>query len=191
VDLRLARVTDEPVASWSDDLGVAPGEIGEVVVGGPVVSRTYREAPDANIRAKIADGVSVLHRTGDLGRLDSAGRLWFCGRKAHRVPVQGGFVAPVPVENVANRHADIRRTALVGADLKGAVVPVLCVEMKPGRPWDDVVQRDLRRLLDATAFAGLVRHFLPHPGFPTDARHNSKIRSEELALWATRHLEAR
>ena len=31
----------------------------------------------------------IWHRMGDLGYFDSEGRLWFCGRKAHRVPGEG------------------------------------------------------------------------------------------------------
>lgn len=190
VDLRVAAVTDAPVATWTPDLVVADGQIGEVVVGGSVVSHAYRDAPDANVHSKIQDGHRILHRTGDLGRLDASGRLWFCGRKAHRIRKGGRFVAPVPLENIANRQADIRRTALVGVGSATDQDAVLCVEMKPGRTFDDVVQRDLRRLLDASPFAGLVRHVLPHPGFPTDARHNSKIRSEVLAAWAAERLGA-
>ncbi|HEU5039573.1 MAG TPA: AMP-binding protein, partial [Gemmatimonadales bacterium] len=43
VDLRIIRVTDDAVPRWSDGLPVAPGEIGEIVVGGPMVSPSYSD----------------------------------------------------------------------------------------------------------------------------------------------------
>ena len=40
----------------------------------------------AKIRETLPDGSTrVVHRMGDLGRFDAEGRLWFCGRKSHRV----------------------------------------------------------------------------------------------------------
>ena len=39
---------------------------------------------------------------GDLGRLDAQGRVWFCGRKSHRIETRDGMLAPVPLENIFN-----------------------------------------------------------------------------------------
>ncbi len=185
VDLRLIRITDNAIAVWSDTDRVGATEIGEVVAGGSVVSLGYKDAADANAYAKIRDGDQILHRMGDLGRFDEQGRLWFCGRKAHAIHTSSGFVPAVPVENIANQQPDIFRSALVGVGPVGRQVAVLCVEMRDGRVFDDVVLRDVRRNLDNSSYVGLVQRVLVHPKFPTDARHNSKIRNEELALWAS------
>jgi hypothetical protein len=40
------------------------------------------------------------------------------------------------------------------------------------------------KLAADTPHAGLVERFLHNPAFPTDARHNSKIRREDLKPWA-------
>ena len=45
VDVALVRVTDEPIARMAPDLLVEPGEVGEVVVRGPVVSPRYADTP--------------------------------------------------------------------------------------------------------------------------------------------------
>ena len=71
---------------WSDDLLVPPGQIGEIVVQGPVVTREYYQparidGPGENCGRRLG----FYHRMGDLGYLDEQGRLWFCGRKSHRV----------------------------------------------------------------------------------------------------------
>jgi hypothetical protein len=92
---------------------------------------------------------------------------------------------------VFNEHPDVFRTALVGVGEHGRQVPVLCVEMEPGRRFTQETVDGLRALARGTRYEGLVRHFLPHPGFPTDARHNSKIRREELRSWAAERIPAK
>lgn len=188
VEIALVRVTDDPLPEWSEDLRVVAGEIGEVVVGGDVVSPGYDAQPEADAASKIRRGALLLHRMGDLGRLDEKGRLWFCGRKSHRVETARGMVPPVPVENVFNEHPKVWRTALVGVGARGAQAPVLCVEMERGESFSAGVREELEALAAVTKWKGLVTHFLPHPGFPVDPRHNSKILREELARWAARRM---
>lgn len=67
---------------------LAIGEIGEITVRGRVVSEIYWRNRDANDMHKIADGMTVWHRMGDLGYFDADGLLWFCGRKSQRVRTQ-------------------------------------------------------------------------------------------------------
>ena len=55
VEVRIIRISDEPIPSWSDDLEVSDGTIGEIVVAGPVVTREYFRRPEATALAKIAD----------------------------------------------------------------------------------------------------------------------------------------
>lgn len=182
-EVHIVGITDDPLPTWSDDLALGPGELGEIVVGGPQVSPAYKDAPDANAASKIRRGERVLHRTGDLGVLDARGRLWFHGRKAHRLETAEGVLPSVPLEAVYDEHPDVFRTALVGIGPRGREIPVVCVEMEPGRRFGPDVEAALRQLEAGTPWAGRVRRFLPHPGLPTDARHNSKIRREDLVPW--------
>jgi len=185
MEARVIRVTDDPIAAWSDDLAVPVGTIGEIVAKGPLTSVEYKDLPEANAKAKLrdADG-AVMHRMGDLGYFDAQGRLWFCGRKAHRLETSDGMVPNVPVEGVFNEHPKVFRTALVGVGPKGSQTAVLCVELRPGATWSDALEREVLALADGTRWAGVVKKVLVHPGFPMDARHNSKIRNEDLQAWA-------
>ncbi|MCB9676958.1 MAG: AMP-binding protein [Alphaproteobacteria bacterium] len=185
VEIRIIEVTDADIPAWQDDLQVEPGQIGEIVVRGGQVSVEYKESPEGNASSKIRDGDTVFHRMGDLGYLDAKGRLWFCGRKSHRLQTADGMLPCVPVEGIYNEHPDVFRTALVGVGAPGREDPVLCVEMQPGKSWGPAVQGDLEKLAAGTKYEGVVKRFLPHPGFPTDARHNSKIRRGDLKVWAT------
>jgi len=184
-EVAIVPVTDDAMPDWADVTPITePGVVGEIVVKGPQVSPEYKDAPEANRTGKIRDGDGFRHRMGDLGYLDAEGRLWFCGRKKHRLETAEGMLPAVPVEGVFNEHPDVFRTALVGVGERGAEVPVLCVEMEPGKEWSEAVEQALVELGAGTPHEGIVQRFLHHPAFPVDARHNSKIRREDLKEWA-------
>lgn len=185
VELALIRVVDEPIQRWDESLRVAPGEPGEVCVRGPVVTRRYLDDDRANALAKIPDGPSVWHRMGDVGRLDDEGRLWFLGRKAHRLETEDRVIYPVPLENVLDA-ARLARTAIVGAGPRGRERPVLVVEREGASlPVKELLPRLAAR---ARELDPPIRDVLLHPRFPTDVRHNAKIRREELKRWAERRV---
>jgi acyl-CoA synthetase (AMP-forming)/AMP-acid ligase II len=184
IELALIDVHDDPIAQWSNDLILPPGAIGEIVVKGDGVSKAYRNSPIGNAVGKIPEGDSVRHRMGDLGRLDEQGRLWFLGRKSHRLQTAAGLVPCVAVEGVFNQHASVYRTALIGLGAPGAQEALLCVELESGEHWTDSLENELVALASSTRWADTVTRFLPHPSFPTDTRHNSKIRREDLRAWA-------
>ncbi len=195
-DVRLIRVIDDAIASWSDGLIVEGGLVGEITVAGPTATDTYfnRDAATriAKIRELLPDGSErIVHRMGDLGYFDSAGRLWFCGRKTQRVVTADATLCTEQFEPVFNTHPDVRRTALVGVGSFGAQRAVLCVELREGisaSQWPRIAD-ELRHLSEGFVHAAKVEMFLHYPKpFPVDIRHNAKIGREKLALWATAKL---
>lgn len=189
VSLDIIKITDDPIPLWNESLSVKPGEVGELVVHGDNVSRSYFRRPESERLAKIVSGDgTVRHRMGDLGRLDSEGRIWFCGRKAHRVITPTGELYSVMVESVFNRHPEVSRSALVGIGNAPSQVPVICVELLQGTDKNPAFLRKMTSELLAEAdrydCTRQVKAVLYHPGFPVDIRHNSKISREKLALWA-------
>jgi acyl-CoA synthetase (AMP-forming)/AMP-acid ligase II len=184
VDVALMRITDGPVASLTPDRHVAPGEVGEVVVRGPVVSPAYADRPEATAAAKLDWDGERAHRMGDLASADAEGRLWFAGRKTHVVHTADGPLFSVPCEEVFRRHPAVRRCALVGVGDVGTQRPVLIVEPEPG-PRDDQELTDALLAVGTTeARTRPITTVLFHPGLPVDPRHNSKIDREALAGWA-------
>ena len=183
-------INDGPIATWSDSLRVPFGTIGEIVVRGPVVTASYFARPEATKLAKIADGDGFWHRMGDVGYLDSQGRIWFCGRKGHRVVTPERTWFTIPVEGVFNTHPLVFRSALVGAGEPGQARPVVCVEpaAKLGRKGWERVRLDLVALAQSNPTTRGLNTFLRHPSFPVDIRHNAKIFREKLAVWASKEL---
>lgn len=187
VHVEIISISDEPIAEWSDALRVTGETIGELVVSGPNVTRSYFGRDAATRLAKIRGaGGEALHRMGDLGWRDAEGRLWFCGRKSHRVVTKHGTLFTEPCEAPFNAHADVRRSALVGVTRGGEVKAVLCVELEPGAKRRDlmVLRAELRGIALEHAHTAELDTFFVHPSFPVDIRHNSKIFREKLAVWA-------
>ena len=158
-------IDDRPIAEWSDSLRVPQGTIGEIAVRGPVVTRSYFARPEATALAKIADGDEIWHRMGDLGYLDDQGRIWFCGRKAHRVVTPNATLFTIPVEGVFNTHPAVLRTALVGVGEPGRARPVVCVELRErqGRRGWEQVRLDLVALASTTSTTRGSEHLSPPP----------------------------
>ncbi len=188
VDVALMRVTDGPVATLTPDRLVGPGEVGEVVVRGRVVSPAYADRPEATTAAKLRWDGELAHRTGDLASFDDAGRLWFAGRVAHVVHTADGPLHSVPCEEVLNHHPAVRRTALVGVGPVADRTPVAVVEMLAPAHLTDRVAQELRDLAAADPRTRRITTLLEHPALPVDPRHNSKIDREALGHWAAQEL---
>ncbi|MBT4363614.1 MAG: AMP-binding protein [Desulfobacteraceae bacterium] len=190
-DVRLIEITDDPIEIWSDDLLVKQGEIGEITVKGELVTKKYFSRSDADSHAKVKDGDTVWHRMGDLGWMDKNGRIWFCGRKNHRVIISANNTAyTVPCEAIFNNHPGVLRSALVGIGPPGNQKPVICIERnaenkiskkKLGKELVEIAgQHMITKSIETILFPGT---------FPVDIRHNSKIFREKLAVWATKKIK--
>ncbi|MBW2688654.1 MAG: AMP-binding protein [Deltaproteobacteria bacterium] len=188
IELEIITISDEPIASWGADLTLGVGEIGEIVVKGPQVTRSYFNRSESTLLSKIADSErdGFYHRMGDLGYRDEQGRIWFCGRKAHRVVTSDETLFTIPCEAIFNTHKDVFRTALVGVGTPGRQRPVLCVELEKGADTSalDRIHQELLAIGTEYEVTHNIKTFLFHPEFPVDIRHNAKIFREKLAVWA-------
>ena len=79
--------------------------------------------------AKIKEDGEIRHRMGDLGWMDDKGRIWFCGRKSHRVITADGTLFTIPCEAIFNTHPAVFRSALVGVGPPHQQKPVICIEL--------------------------------------------------------------
>ncbi len=194
-EVRIIAISDEPIADWSGVRELPAGEVGEITVVGPTTTDSYFNRPQATTAAKIREvladgGERIVHRMGDVGWFDAQGRLWFCGRKTQRVETAAGPLYTEQIEPVFNTVPGVRRTALVGVGEAGSQLPVLCYELLPGAAAA-TVEPQLRALAATQPSLAGIGHFLQHPAFPVDIRHNAKIGREKLALWATGQLKER
>jgi acyl-CoA synthetase (AMP-forming)/AMP-acid ligase II len=124
---------------------------------------------------------------GDVGKWDEQGRLWFCGRKSHRVVTGSETLFTIPCEALFNQHPDVRRSALVGKGSGSNREPVIIIEPKN---MDRVAKdreafvKELLAIGAASPHTRSIKKILFHSDFPVDVRHNAKIFREKLAVWA-------
>jgi olefin beta-lactone synthetase len=158
IEWKVIRISDGPIGTIDQAEELPPGEIGELIVRGPVVTAEYVTRTEANALHKIQDGGTFWHRMGDVGYLEAVGqasrlpeneepnarapelhgsrgacpttRFWFCGRKAHRVETPCGTLFTIPCEAIFNQHPRVYRSALVGVGPAGEQQPAVFAE-----PW--------------------------------------------------------
>ena len=123
VALRIAGPDGRPAAA---------GESGEIHVRGPFVFSGYWRRPAASAQA-VADG---WHRTGDLGRVDADGYLWFEGRAPDKALIKSGGenIYPAEVEEALQAHPAIAAAVVFGVpDARwGEAVRAVCA-CRPGQ----------------------------------------------------------
>ncbi len=188
IDIRIMATTTGSVADWQHVQLLDQGEIGEIIVKGDVVTRAYDHNDKENKLAKIIDGNSFWHRMGDMGYFDEQDRLWFCGRKAHRVQTADEILYTIQCEAIFNEHDAVLRSALVGIGADGKQKPVLIVELEKDVADENFLFAELRELGKKNKLTKNINDFLVHPAFPVDIRHNAKIFREKLAVWAAERI---
>jgi acyl-CoA synthetase (AMP-forming)/AMP-acid ligase II len=189
--VRIIQISDEPISQWSDDLVVPDGEIGEITVKGDLVTHRYFERKRDDLFSKIEESTSVWHRMGDLGWIDSENRLWFCGRKSHRVLTPKQTLFSIPCEAIFNRHPNVFRSALIGVGPRPKQKPVICIELEKRRQkkTKQKITEELLALAKESVLTQTIDTILFHKSFPVDIRHNSKIFREKLTIWAQRKVK--
>lgn len=98
------RVVDE------NGIDVAPGDVGEIIVKGEIVTKSYWRLPQ--VAAEILhDGYT---RSGDLATVDSDGYIYFKGRKKDAILHEGRYICPPDIEDVLHLHPAIAEAAVIG-----------------------------------------------------------------------------
>ena len=190
IKVKIIEVLECEIASI-DQLKVSKGgSIGEIIVSGPSVTKSYDQLESETKLSKIKDGSVVWHRMGDLGWIDAQGYLWFCGRKAERVKTSEGYLETTCCEAVFNQLESVYRTALV--DLGGGV-PGIIVQPELGHFPKKISDKkkfssELRQIALNDPSARMIEYFYFEKNFPVDVRHNAKIHRLSLAKkWSAQH----
>ena len=109
------------------DQQLSVGEKGEIVVRGENVFLEYWNMPDET-KDVHRNG---WHHTGDIGKFDENGYLWYVKRKAEKELIKSGGenVYPGEVEKVLMKHPQIEECCVIGVSDKtwGEAVMAVCV----------------------------------------------------------------
>lgn len=177
------EIVESCILRIEDVAWVAPGHIGEIIVKGPSVTRSYDGRPDADTASKIFDTEGHWHRMGDLGWFDEQGRLWFCGRKIERVETASGILYTDCCEAIFNKHPAVFRSALIdtGKGLPGIVIEPEKGSFPESKDGKKVFVDELLKLAASNSQTEQIKKFFFERSFPVDVRHNAKIHRLSLA----------
>ncbi|RLA64522.1 MAG: hypothetical protein DRQ88_10765 [Epsilonproteobacteria bacterium] len=166
IEVKIVEISNEILSEIKE---VRPGNVGEIIVSGDIVTDSYQDMPEETKKAKIILADKIWHRIGDLGYFDDLGYLWFCGRKTHRV----GNLYPAQCEAIFNTHQKVRRSALIGPK------PAIVIERSDGKILKgkdkDIFEQELRDLAKTFPHTSEIDTFYHKKDFPVDVRHNIKI----------------
>ena len=124
---QVKAVTIGADGSWAD---CAPGETGELVIGGPAVFAGYVTDPEADGPRVSREG--IVHDgwldTGDLGHVDAGGFVYLTGRAKDLIIRGGHNIDPRVIEDALLAHPAVAAAAAVGRpDRHSGEVPVAYV----------------------------------------------------------------
>lgn len=190
LEVKIIKAHDNIIETIDQATILAANEVGEIIVKGDVVTPRYLDLPDKTAEAKIKDGEGFWHRMGDLGRLDEQGRLWFYGRKVHRIELEQETKYSVACEAIYNNHQQVRRSALVKLEKNHKTQAAIVIETKSA-PLSKEAQRkkiiqELKELGSLYPHTKNIEDFFFSDAFPVDIRHNIKIDRKKLSEMASR-----
>lgn len=177
IDLQIIHPTDGPVVVGKKGLrqfALQQGQVGEIVITGPHVLKEYVNSPHDFSLNKIADGKKIWHRTGDAGKIDRNGKLYFFGRVKNRIKTQKGEIFTLPLEIILKSIGGVSAAAVMGTGSGN----IAFLEMKRGTsmPAEEFARREARKIL--APYGEFDVKIITH--LPRDPRHNSKIDYEKL-----------
>lgn len=180
----IAPITGEGLVLEST---TAANVTGEILVSAPHVKERYDRLW---ITEQHSVSIPGWHRTGDVGHLDSEGRLWVEGRMEHLLTTAAGVKTPVAPEQAIEHVAEVSRAAVVGVGPMGTQAAVAIVETKPAVKRPGLASAPLAAAVrEASLSVGLpLAAVITIDAMPTDVRHNSKIDRAKLSRWAARML---
>ncbi len=91
------------------------GEEGEILLAGPTVMKEYMHHPEetAQTLRTHADGLTWVY-TGDLGKMDDQGFVYFKGRAKRMIVTSGYNVYPAQIENILDALDIVQMSCVIG-----------------------------------------------------------------------------
>ena len=137
------RRSPEGLPDW-----LAPDEIGEILVSGPTVMIGYWNRDEETSLVMHADGEGrTWLRTGDLGKMDSDGFLYFVERIGRSVSIGGTVVHPGLTELVLSEHREVLETCVTVGPKPELTAHIAPIDSDRDHEWLEFHLRDALRVL--------------------------------------------
>ncbi|MGV7224577.1 MAG: AMP-binding enzyme, partial [Nitrospinales bacterium] len=134
---------------------VKPDELGEIAVKGPdpVMFLEYWRNPKATREKYIGEWL----RTGDYGRKDDSGNVWFSGRQDDIIESGGFRIGPGEVEDCLMKHKDVALVGVIGVSdpIRGEIVKAFILPkegVRPNQALEESIRNYVKKRLEAHAY---------------------------------------
>lgn len=150
---------------------------GEILVGGDGLARGYQNLDELTAE-KFIDNPFVtgtrVYRTGDIGKMDAQGNVYFLGRKDNQIKIRGYRIEPGEVENVLLSHAEVEKALVLGIE-KGIEKELVAYFVANDELSVDAVKQHLRKQVPTYMIPS---HFVKMESFPLTV--NGKVNRSAL-----------
>ncbi|HIU97234.1 MAG TPA: acyl--CoA ligase [Candidatus Ornithoclostridium faecigallinarum] len=143
--------------AFGDDGAPVPrGREGELCISTDMAMTRYYNDPETTAKVFFEYGGKRWIRTGDIGRLDEDGFVYFVDRKKRMIKISGHNVFPQEIENVVNKASGVKRCCAVADEYDGKAAVKLYVQPEEGAD-EAAVERTVRDEIGAK----LVKYNMP------------------------------
>ena len=177
-ELKIVPVVDEALSFNNEEelenFQLKSGEVGEIIVAGDHVLKTYYKAPQAWKQNKISTGEKLWHRTGDSGFIDQNGDLYLCGRTKQLIPLhQSNYLSPFIFEGMLQEMKEVN----IGTIINHEDQLLIIAEVIESTAKDSLLTkiRELMTHLIPNGYQGTLPQIKLVDLIPRDPRHHSKI----------------
>lgn len=161
IEIREAIVTGNEFEA----LHLTQGYIGEIIVAGDHVLKSYYNNDAAFSRNKIIDHQGVIwHRTGDAGFVGSDGLVYLCGRCNQMIIRNGRWISPFIWESVFAQSGLVARGTIL--EWKGQLVAVVQAKPEAAKVSQEALMAVMPEPVDRIIWLKKL---------PLDPRHHTKI----------------
>jgi acyl-coenzyme A synthetase/AMP-(fatty) acid ligase len=135
------------------------GEIGEIVISGPMVTPGYWQAPELTKECfmQLPGSDEVCYFSGDLGYRTSLGVFHFLGRKDNQLQVHGVRIEPEEVERHLRHISGVNEVAVIGWPVVHGLVTGLMAFTGPSNLSSDEIRQQLEERLPAVMIPKEIR----------------------------------
>lgn len=150
-----------------DDRPLAHGEVGEIVCR-PRRPHVMFEGYGGRPEASLAQLRNLWFHTGDLGRFDEAGHLYYVDRRKDAMRRRGENISSFEVEQALSRHPSVAEVAAIGVPSPlGEDDVMVCVVAAPGSEL--VVEELMDFCCERLPYFAVPRYVDLRPGLPKNA----------------------
>jgi acetyl-CoA synthetase len=174
-----------------DDKGneLPRGELGEIAVhrgGDPVFFLEYWKNPQATRDKFVGDWAL----TGDQGKMDEDGYIWYQGRSDDVIKSAGYRIGPAEIESCLVKHPAVANAAVIGKpdETRGAIVKAFIVLQpgeRPSKALEDDIQNHVRARLAPYEYPREIEFIDALPMTTTGKVQRKELRKREEARAAT------